>query len=190
MQLSPGWRSCQARFLWQLTQESNTMMMIIIIMMMRMTMGMTTMMMMMMTIRNTRGDPNREAHHTTGVRRDGEQTQIPNPTPLQADPNPEPHCIMSVPPPPPRPHRIPPPPPTKWSKSSWGSRFCLKSGNSRRDGPPEPGILMSVVTFEAMQLRGVSKVATLSWTGHGFGLCCAQLLTLNPKSVHISACKP
>ena len=35
--------------------------------------------------------------------------------------------------------------------------FCLKSANSHRDGPPEPGILVSVVTFEAMQLRGVSK---------------------------------
>ena len=32
---------------------------------------------------------------------------------------------------------------------------------------PEPGIL---VTFEALQLRGVSKVATLAWIGHGFGL--------------------
>ena len=119
----------------------------------------------------------------------------------RADPDPEPHTTPSRPksrttlhyvgtPPTPPPPSYPPPPPTKWSKSSWGSRFCLKSGNSRRDGPPEPGILMSVVTFEAMQLRGVSKVATLSWTGHGFGLCCAQLLTLNPKSVHISACKP
>ena len=64
-----------------------------------------------------------------------------------------------------------------------------QSANGHRDGPPEPGILVSVVTVEAMQLRGVSKMATLSWTGHGFGLRCAQLLTLNPKSVHISACK-
>ena len=51
-------------------------------------------------------------------------------------------------------------------------------------------ILVSVVTFEAMQLRGVSKVATLTWIGHGFGLRRAQLLTLNTKSVHISAFKP
>ena len=42
-----------------------------------------------------------------------------------------------------------------------GRHFCLKGANSHRDGPPEPGILMRVVTFEAMQLRGVSKVATL-----------------------------
>ena len=55
---------------------------------------------------------------------------------------------------------------------------------------PEPGILVSVVTFEAMQLRGVSKVATLTWIGHGFGLRRAQLLTLNTKSVHIPAFKP
>ena len=34
---------------------------------------------------------------------------------------------------------------------------------------PEPVILVSV-TFEALQLRGVSKVATLAWIGHGFGL--------------------
>ena len=40
---------------------------------------------------------------------------------------------------------------------------------------------MSVVTFQAMQLRGVSNAATLSWRGHGFGPRCAQLLTLNPK---------
>ena len=52
-------------------------------------------------------------------------------------------------------------------------------------GPPEPGILVSVVTFEAMQLRGVSKVATL-----GFGLCRAQLLTLNHKPFHIYTPKP
>ena len=44
---------------------------------------------------------------------------------------------------------------------------------------------MSVVAFEAMQLRGVSKVATLAWMGHGFGLRRAQLLTLNPKPFHI-----
>ena len=55
---------------------------------------------------------------------------------------------------------------------------------------PEPGILVSVVTFEAMQLRGVSNAATLSWTGHGFGPRCAQLLTPNPKPVHIYAPKP
>ena len=39
-----------------------------------------------------------------------------------------------------------------------GRHICLKSANSHRDGPPEPGILVSVVTFEAMQLRGMSKV--------------------------------
>ena len=44
--------------------------------------------------------------------------------------------------------------------------------------PPEPAIFVSVVAFEAMQLRGVSKVATLTWMGHGFGLRRAQLLTL------------
>ena len=48
---------------------------------------------------------------------------------------------------------------------------------------PRTGILVSVVTFEAMQLRGVSKVKTLAWLGHGFGLCRAQLL--NPKPFHI-----
>ena len=51
---------------------------------------------------------------------------------------------------------------------------------SHRDGPPQPRILVSVVAFEAMQLRGVSKVATLTWMNHGFGLRRAQLLTLNP----------
>ena len=40
--------------------------------------------------------------------------------------------------------------------------FYLKSANRHRDGPPEPGIPVSVVTFEAMRLRGVSKVATLT----------------------------
>ena len=55
---------------------------------------------------------------------------------------------------------------------------------------PEPGILVSVVTFEAMQLRGVSKVATVTWIGHGFGLRRAQLLTLNPKPFHIYTPKP
>ena len=57
-----------------------------------------------------------------------------------------------------------------------GRHFCLKSTNSHRDGPPNPGI----VTCEAMQLRGVSKVSTLTWMGHDFGLRRAQLLTLNP----------
>ena len=52
-------------------------------------------------------------------------------------------------------------------------------------GPPEPGILVSIVTSEATQLRGVSKVATL-----GFGLCRAQLLTLTPKPFHIYTRKP
>ena len=66
-----------------------------------------------------------------------------------------------------------------------GRHFCLNSANSHRDWPPEPGILVSVVTFEAMQLPGVSKVATLTWMGHGFGLRRAQLLTLNPKPFHI-----
>ena len=51
-------------------------------------------------------------------------------------------------------------------------------------GPPEPGILVSVVTFEAMQFVGVSKLSTLTWMGHGFGLRRAQLLTLNPKPFH------
>ena len=50
-----------------------------------------------------------------------------------------------------------------------GRHCCLKSANSHRNGPPEPGILVSVVTCEAMQLRGVSKVATLTWMGNGFG---------------------
>ena len=44
--------------------------------------------------------------------------------------------------------------------------------------------------FQAMQLRGVSKVATLTWMRHGFGLCRAQLLTLNPKPFHIYTPKP
>ena len=60
-----------------------------------------------------------------------------------------------------------------------GRHCCLKSANSHRDGPPEPAIFVSVVAFEAMQLRGVSKVATLTWKIHGFGLRRAQLLTLN-----------
>ena len=34
---------------------------------------------------------------------------------------------------------------------------------------PEPGILVSV-TLEALQFRGLSKVATRAWIGHGFGL--------------------
>ena len=68
-----------------------------------------------------------------------------------------------------------------------GRHICLKSANSHRDGPPEPGILVSVVTFEAMQLRGMSKVVTLTWIGHGFGLRRAQLLTLNPFiSIHLN----
>ena len=33
---------------------------------------------------------------------------------------------------------------------------------SHRDGP-EPAIFVTVVAFEAMQLRGVSKVATPTW---------------------------
>ena len=71
-----------------------------------------------------------------------------------------------------------------------GRHIYLKSANSHRDGPPEPGILVSVVTFEAMQLRGMSKVVTLTWIGHGFGLRRAQLLTLNPKPFHIYTPKP
>ena len=43
-----------------------------------------------------------------------------------------------------------------------GRTFVSKNANSHRDGPPEPGILVSVATFEATQLRGVSKVATLT----------------------------
>ena len=42
---------------------------------------------------------------------------------------------------------------------------------------------MSIVTFEAMQLHGVTKVAKLTWIGHGFGLRRAQLLTLNRKTL-------
>ena len=61
-----------------------------------------------------------------------------------------------------------------------------KVPNSHRDGPPEPGILLSVLTLEAMQLLGVSKVATLAWMGYGFGLRRAELLTLNPEPFHIS----
>ena len=68
--------------------------------------------------------------------------------------------------------------------------FCLKSANSDRDKPPEPAILVSVVAFEAMQLRGVSKVASLTCMGHGFGLRRAQLLTLNPKPFYIYTPKP
>ena len=49
---------------------------------------------------------------------------------------------------------------------------------------------MSIETFESIQFRGVSKVATLAWIDHGFGLRRAQLLTLNPKSVHIYTPKP
>ena len=60
---------------------------------------------------------------------------------------------------------------------------------SRVGSPPPhcipPEILVNVVTFEAMQLPGVSKVATRTWMGHGFGLHRAQLLTLNPKPFHI-----
>ena len=50
-------------------------------------------------------------------------------------------------------------------KKSWCRTFVAKVPTVTGMGPPEPGILVSVVTFEAMQLRGVSKVATL-----GFGL--------------------
>ena len=66
-----------------------------------------------------------------------------------------------------------------------GRHCCLKSANGHRDGPLEPATLVSVVDFEAMQLRGVSKLATLTWMGHGFRLRRAQLLTLNPKPFHI-----
>ena len=71
-----------------------------------------------------------------------------------------------------------------------GHHFYLKSANSHRDWPPEPAIFVSEVPFEAMQLRGVSKVATLTWMGHGFGLRRAHLLTLNPKPFHTSTPKP
>ena len=70
-----------------------------------------------------------------------------------------------------------------------GRHCCLKSQQSQ-GWPPEPAIFVSVVALEAMQLRGVSKVATLAWMGHGFGLRRAQLLTLNPKSFHIYALRP
>ena len=49
---------------------------------------------------------------------------------------------------------------------------------------------MSGVTFKAVQLRGVPKVATLTWMGHGLGLRRAQLLTVNPKPFHIYTYKP
>ena len=49
-------------------------------------------------------------------------------------------------------------------------RFKRKVPTVTGMGPPEPGILVSVVTFEALGPRGVSKVATLTWMGHGFGL--------------------
>ena len=91
--------------------------------------------------------------------------------------------------------RPPPPwygPPMIYTRNQ-GCHCCLKSANSHRDGPPEPAIFVSVVAFEAMQLRGVSKVAALTWMGHGFGLRRAQLLTLNPNpfiSIHISPNNP
>ena len=70
-------------------------------------------------------------------------------------------------------------------------RVALLSQKSQQSqGWAEPGILVSVVTVEAMQLRGVPNAATLSWTGHGFGPRCAQLLTLNPKPIHIYAPRP
>ena len=70
-----------------------------------------------------------------------------------------------------------------------------------------PEILVSVVTVVskvatvpgmgdlreccgAMQLRGMSKVVTLTFTGLGFGLCRAQLVTLSPKPFHIYTLKP
>ena len=51
-------------------------------------------------------------------------------------------------------------------------------------GPPEPGILVSVVTFESY---------ATSWrvqSGDTHGLRRAQLLTLNPKPFHIYTPKP
>ena len=41
-----------------------------------------------------------------------------------------------------------------------------------------------------MQLRGVSKVATLTWMGYGFGPRRAQLLNLNFTPFHIYTPKP
>ena len=71
------------------------------------------------------------------------------------------------------------PPPMVYTRNPREGRpFRLKRTDSHRDGP---------VTFEAMQLRGVSKVATLTWTGHGFGLCRAQLLS-TPRGG--CGCKP
>ena len=67
---------------------------------------------------------------------------------------------------------------------------CHKSVNSHMEGPSEPAILVSVVTFEAVQLRGVSKLATLTWAGHGFGLRRTHMLTLNLKPFHINKPKP
>ena len=72
--------------------------------------------------------------------------------------------------------RYPPPPPLPMvSHPPNGENPNIREGRSFVSkvptvtgmGPPEPGILVSVVTFEATQLRGVFKVATLSWLGHG-----------------------
>ena len=80
----------------------------------------------------------------------------------------------------------PPPPNGKVRNPRKGRTFVSKvptvTGMSPRTGDPRD--------FQAMQLRGVSNAATLSWTGQGFGPRCAQLLTLNPKPVHIYAPKP
>ena len=87
-----------------------------------------------------------------------------------------PCCVLVAPAHPPPPWYGPPMLYTRNPRE--GRHFCLKSVNSHRDGPPEPAIFVSVVAFEAKQPRGVSKVATLTWMGHGFGLRRAQLLTL------------
>ena len=100
-------------------------------------------------------------------------------------------CRVSVPHPPPP--WYPPPQMVKTRIFVYireGRGFVSKVPTVTGMGPPEPGILVSVVTFEATQLRGVFKVATLSWLGHGFGLCYAQLLTLNPKPVQIYTPEP
>ena len=91
--------------------------------------------------------------------------------------------------PPPTPHGIPLQM-VKTRNPREGRTFVSKVPTVTGMAFPEPGILVSVVTFEATQLCGVFKVATLSWLGHGFGLCSAQLLTLNPKPVQIYTPEP
>ena len=86
-------------------------------------------------------------------------------------------CRVSAPP--------PPPPNGKARNPREGRTFVSKVPTVTGMGPPEPGILVSVVTFEAMQLRCVSKVATLTWIGHGFGPRRTQLLTQPETLSHL-----